>query len=68
MNPPNPHSKKEKCEKMRNNWLLCRKKYKVASTFSKGTSSCNSKFKEYLNNCGDKEEEKMLRYSIYATH
>ena len=68
MNPRKPQSKKNNCEKMRDKWLDCRNKYKGASAFSKGSDLCNTKFKDYLYKCGEKERKKRLICSIYATH
>jgi len=68
MNTGKPHSKKNNCEKMRDKWLDCIKKYKGVSAFSKGSNLCNTKFQDYLYKCGEKERKKRLICSIYATH
>jgi len=67
MNPKKPLSKNNNCEKMRDNWLACREKNNV-SAFPQGSHLCNTKFKDYIYKCGEKERKKLLICSIYATH
>ena len=65
---PDKRPTKNNCGKMRDKLLDCRKKYKGATAFSKGSELCNTKFKDYLYKCGEKERKKRLICSIYATH
>ena len=67
MNPDKTPTKNN-CEEMRDKWLDCKKKYKGVPAFSKGYVLCNTKFKDYFYNCGEKERKKRLICSIYATH
>jgi|TARA_B110000444_G_C18356577_1_gene374127 hypothetical protein len=68
VNPKKSRTQKHDCEKMKNNWLFCQQKYKGAANFSKGSTLCNNKLKEYLYSCGDKDERKRFVCSILATH